>query len=313
MEKVLITGIAGFIGSHLSDFLLNKKFDVYGIYYEPKVSLNFFDDRVKIYECDIRDKGKLRNIIKDVNPSMIFHLAAQSYPVVSWEKPQETIEVNVIGTVNLFEIIKELNIDPVVLVACSSAEYGFVNSDEVPIKENRILKPLHPYGVSKVAQELLGYQYFKNDSIKSIMVRIFNTTGPRKVNDVCSDFTKKIVEIEVGKRHFLDVGNLESKRAIMDVRDLVNGLFLLIQNGNFGEVYNISSDKVYRIGDLLEIMKKKSKKDFEVKRNSVLMRPTDEPIIFGDSSKLKEITGWEQRIDIEKTIENMLDFWREYV
>jgi len=313
MEKVLITGIAGFIGSHLSDFLLNNGFSVYGIYYEPKVSLNFFDDRVKIYECDIRDKGKLRNIIKDVNPSMIFHLAAQSYPVVSWEKPQETIEVNVIGTINLFETIKELNIDPIVLVACSSAEYGFVNSDEVPIKENRILKPLHPYGVSKVAQELLGYQYFKNDSIKSIMVRIFNTTGPRKINDVCSDFTKKIVEIEMGKRHFLDVGNLESKRAIMDVRDLVNGLFLLIQNGDFGEVYNISSDKVYRIGDLLEIMKKMSKRDFEVKQNSVLMRPTDEPIIFGDSSKLKEIIGWEQKISIERTIEDMLNFWREYV
>ena len=313
MEKVLITGIAGFIGSHLSDFLLNNGFSVYGIYYEPKVSLNFFDDRVKIYECDIRDKGKLRNIIKDVNPSMIFHLAAQSYPVVSWEKPQETIEVNVIGTINLFETIKELNIDPIVLVACSSAEYGFVNSDEVPIKENRILKPLHPYGVSKVAQELLGYQYFKNDSIKSIMVRIFNTTGPRKINDVCSDFTKKIVEIEMGKRHFLDVGNLESKRAIMDVRDLVNGLFLLIQNGDFGEVYNISSDKVYRIGDLLEIMKKKSKRDFEVRQNSVLMRPTDEPIIFGDSSKLKEIIGWEQKISIERTIEDMLNFWREYV
>ena len=313
MEKVLITGVAGFIGSHLSDFLLEKGFNVYGFYYEPKVSLNFLNDKVKIYECDIRDKGKLRSIIKEINPSIIFHLAAQSYPVVSWEKPQETMEINVIGTVNLFEVIKELNIDPIVLVACSSAEYGFVNLDEVPIKEDRILKPLHPYGVSKVAQELLSYQYFKNDSVRSIMVRIFNTTGPRKVNDVCSDFTKKIVEIEKGKRNFLDVGNLESKRAIMDVRDLINGLFLLIQNGDFGEAYNISSDKVYRIGDLLEIMKKMGKKDFEVKQNEALMRPTDEPVIFGDSSKLKEVTGWEQKINIEKTIEDMLNFWREHV
>jgi nucleoside-diphosphate-sugar epimerase len=312
----LITGIGGMVGSHLADSLLNKKDTVYGTFFKPTVAKDDIPCGATKYECDIRYFSNVHSIIRDVLPDRIFHLAAQSYPTVSLMRPQETMEINATGTVNVFESIKLIrnnnpDYNPVVVVACSSAEYGesLLQLTE-PVKEEAPLLPLHPYGVSKVTQDLLTYQYYKSDGLNGIRARIFNTTGPRKVNDVCADFTKRIVRMEYTGDRILKVGNIDTKRAITDVRDLVNALILLSEKGKYGEVYNISGEFVYRISEVIDIIRKHTSIYFTIETDPALLRPTDEPIIVGNSDKLKQTTGWKQTWKLEETIKDMLDYWR---
>ena len=310
--RVLVTGAGGMMGAHLLDRLVDLCHEIVGIDFVPTTDIRELNKKAKYIECDIRDRNKFTNLLNSFKPEIIFHLAAQSYPNVSWERPEYTIETNVLGTVNLFEAVKELKLDPIIINACTSGEYGFVSENEVPVKETKELKPLHPYGVSKVAQELLAYQYFKNFGIKSISFRIFNTTGPKKVNDVCSDFTRQIVMIEKGLQEpIMNVGNLTTRRAITDVRDLNEALIIATEKAIFGETYNLSGEKAYLIKDILEMLKSMTEAKFKVYQNTKLMRTTDEPIIYGDSSKFKKETNWQQKIPIEKTLKDMLDYWRQ--
>jgi GDP-4-dehydro-6-deoxy-D-mannose reductase len=312
-EKIWITGACGFMGQHLTDFLIKKGDQVLATTYHPTTNIKELNQDATIMKCDIRDKKRVYSIIESFKPSKIFHLAAQSYPTVSWEDPWYTIETNVLGTTNIFEGVKKFAPDCKILNACTSAEYGFVNPEEVPIKEDHSLNPLQPYGVSKLAQEKLAYQYFKNFGIKSISVRIFNTTGPKKVKDVCSDFTRRLVEIEKGTNleKKLMVGNIETKRAITDVRDIIRAFDLALDKATMGEVYNLSGEKVYKISEIIEILKKSVDFDFKTVQDSKLIRTTDEPIIYGDSSKFKKETGWNQEIYLETTLNDMLNYWRE--
>lgn len=310
--RVWITGGGGFIGSHLTEFLVNKGYTVLSTYYRPTTDINeLHKDCIKT-ECDVRDKEKVFSIVKDFQPDQIYHLAAQSFPTVSWEDPWYTIETNVLGSVNVFEAVKKFKIDCKILNACTSAEYGFVEPHEIPIKESHALNPLHPYGISKLAQEKLAYQYLKNFNIKSISMRIFNTTGPKKINDVCSDFTKRLVEMELGINNTkkLIVGNLDSQRAINDVRDTVRGFYLALEKGKIGEVYNISGDQIYKMSDIIDKLRKLVDFEFTLEQDKKLLRPTDETIIYGDSTKFKKDTGWKQEIPIEKTLKDMMDYWR---
>jgi GDP-4-dehydro-6-deoxy-D-mannose reductase len=310
--RVLITGMTGFIGSHLSDFLLKKDHEVFGTVWDKNELSNIvaISDKVSVLECDIRDKNRVDEIIQEIMPERIYHLAAQSFPTVSWKDPVTTLDTNILGTTHIFETIRNMDLDTVVLVACSSAEYGFVSEEEVPVSEDHILLPLHPYGVSKVAQDLLAYQYFKNFGIKTVRARLFNTTGPRKTNDVCSDFTSKAVEIEKGRKSELLVGNLEPKRDISDVEDVVNALWLLSEKGEMGEVYNICSSRAYRIKDILDKVVELSIQEINVKVDPDKLRPTDEPIIMGDNTKIRETCGWVPKVTIDETLGKMLDFWR---
>jgi GDP-mannose 4,6-dehydratase len=314
---VLITGIGGMVGSHLADYLC-KDHHIIGTYYKPTVNLTELPKGIELIECDVRYFNRFYSCINQYRPERIFHLAAQSYPTVSLVRPDETIDTNIIGTINLFEAIKQIrNRDtyfcPRIVVACSSAEYGAsLIPENIPITENAQLQPLHPYGVSKVAQDLITYQYFINDGIYGIRARIFNTTGPRKTNDVCSDFTRKLIEIEQGKRQFLPVGNLETQRAITDVRDLIIALWLLSEQGIAGEVYNISGKYVYKISDIITIIKQYTSVQFKIEVDKNLLRPTDEPIIYGDSSKLEAATGWKQSYHLKDTIRDMLNYWRNH-
>lgn len=309
--KAFITGAGGFMGPHLVRYLHEKGKEVFSTYYEPISDINELKKLGRAEELDVRDKEKFRKMLEDFKPDTVYHLAAQSYPTVSWEKPNYTIQANVEGTINLFESLKELKLNPVVIVACSSAEYGFVKPEEVPINEEHSLLPLHPYGVSKVAEDLLTYQYYKNFGLRGIRVRIFNTTGPGKVNDVCSDFTRQAVMIEKGLQEpIFKTGNLNAKRAITDVRDIIKAFHLLAEKGQPGEVYNASGEKAYLIKDILDIVIKTAGIDVKTETDPKLLRLTDEPIIFGDSTKLKNETGWKQEIPIEKTIKDMIEFWR---
>lgn len=318
MNKVLVTGAGGMVGSHMVELLYSQGYDVLGTYYKPTTDITELDDHIRMIECDVRYYQSVSRIISDFQPDYIYHLAAQSYPTVSWDHPQATIDTNINGTVNIYEAIKavrqqNLAYDPMVVVACSSAEYGqTLNELENPyVKETAELKPLHPYGVSKVGQDLLSFQYFMNDHIRCIRVRIFNSTGTRKVNDVTSDFTKRAVLAEKSGIYKLRVGNLETKRAIMDQRDLVNGLMLLAEKGIPGEVYNLSSEYCYQMKDIVTMIEQQIGHRFEIEVDPVLLRPTDEKIIIGNVEKLKRDTGWSQKIKMEQTIADMLDYWRQ--
>lgn len=315
--QVLITGTGGMVGSHLTDYLFDKtNIRPVGIYYKPTVALEEISGKARLEECDIRDALSVLRLIDEYRPDVIYHLAAQSYPTVSWRRPAETMEINVVGTVNVFEAIKIVrktapSYDPVILVACSSAEYGAsLTPDRTPVSEDVPLLPLSPYGVSKVAQDMLAYQYHRCDGLRAIRARIFNTTGPRKVGDVASDFTHRTVAIESGKEPYLRVGNLTTRRAITDVRDLVRALVSLTERGEAGEVYNISGERVYQIEEILNVIKGLARVEIRVKQDPSLLRPTDEPVIFGDSSRLHACTGWKQQIGLEATIEDMLNYWR---
>lgn len=316
--KVLVTGAGGMVGSHMVELLHSQGHDVLGTYYKPTTDITELDSAISMMECDVRYYASVQKIIADFKPDQIFHLAAQSYPTVSWVRPQETMDTNINGTVNIFEAVKSVRVldgsyDPMVVVACSSAEYGqTLNEIEDPyVVETAQLKPLHPYGVSKVGQDLLSFQYFMNDHIRCIRARIFNSTGTRKVNDVTSDFTKRAVLAEKSGVYTLRVGNLETKRAIMDQRDLVNGLLLLAEKGIPGEVYNISSEYCYQMKDIVTMIEEQIGHKFELVVDSKLLRPTDERIIIGNIDKLKRDTGWRQQISMKQTIADMLDYWRK--
>lgn len=316
--KVLVTGAGGMVGSHMVELLHSQGHDVLGTYYKPTTDITELDSAISMMECDVRYYASVQKIIADFKPDQIFHLAAQSYPTVSWVRPQETMDTNINGTVNIFEAVKSVRVldgsyDPMVVVACSSAEYGqTLNEIEDPyVVETAQLKPLHPYGVSKVGQDLLSFQYFMNDHIRCIRARIFNSTGTRKVNDVTSDFTKRAVLAERSGVYTLRVGNLETKRAIMDQRDLVNGLLLLAEKGIPGEVYNISSEYCYQMKDIVTMIEEQIGHKFELVVDSKLLRPTDERIIIGNIDKLKRDTGWRQQISMKQTIADMLDYWRK--
>ena len=316
--KVLVTGAGGMVGSHMVELLHSQGHDVLGTYYKPTTDITELESAISMMECDVRYYASVQKIIADFKPDQIFHLAAQSYPTVSWVRPQETMDTNINGTVNIFEAVKSVRVldgsyDPMVVVACSSAEYGqTLNEIEDPyVVETAQLKPLHPYGVSKVGQDLLSFQYFMNDHIRCIRARIFNSTGTRKVNDVTSDFTKRAVLAERSGVYTLRVGNLETKRAIMDQRDLVNGLLLLAEKGIPGEVYNISSEYCYQMKDIVTMIEEQIGHKFTIEVDSKLLRPTDERIIIGNIDKLKRDTGWRQQIPMKQTIADMLDYWRK--
>ena len=310
-NRIWVTGYAGFMGVHLVELLEKQGHDVLSTYFRPTTDLRFFQPKGRVVECDVRDKTKVTALLKEFQPEKIFHLAAQSYPTVSWDDPWYTMETNVTGTINIFEGVKQLGLDCKILNACSSAAYGYVTEAEVPITENHAFCPLHPYGVSKAAQEMLGYQYFKNFGVKSVAVRIFNTTGPGKVNDVCSDLTRRITEIAKGLNpdKKLRVGNLETRRAITDVRDIINAFDLALDKATPGEAYNLSGGKVYQIQEIINILRNLTHLDFELYQDPELMRPSDEPIIYGSSRKFQQETGWRQSIPLEQTLSDMLHYW----
>lgn len=320
--NVLVTGAGGMVGSHMVELLYERGDNVIGIWHKNKKNIEQVTVPVKFVQCDLRYAQGIDEIIMDNLPEQIYHLAAQSYPTVSWVSPSETINVNIDSTINIYEAIKKArkyikpDYDPMVVVACSSAEYGETLNQlegvgEVYVKETAQLQPLHPYGVSKVGQDLISFQYFMNDHIRCIRARIFNSTGTRKVNDVTSDFTFRAVQAERTGVYELRVGNLETQRAIMDQRDLVKALMLLAENGKVGDVYNISSEHVYRMSDIVSMIEEQIGHKLEIKVDPKLIRPTDEKIIVGDVTKIKKDTGWKQDIPMKQTIADMLDYWRK--
>lgn len=317
MTKSLITGITGFAGSHLAELLLQKGHEVWGtIRWRSKTeNIEHIRKRLKLVEADLLDSYSVENAIGQVKPDYIFHLAAQSFVPTSWHAPAHTMTTNAVGQINLFEVVRQLGIDPVIQIACSSEEYGKVYPKELPVKETNPLRPLSPYGVSKVTQDMLGYQYFMSYGLKIVRTRAFNHTGPRRGEVFASStFAKQIAEIEKKKREpVIYVGNLKAKRDFTDVRDVVKAYFLAVKKCQPGKVYNICSQKSWSIQQVLDMLLEMSKKEIEVKVDPQRLRPSDVEILLGDCTRFKKATGWKPTIPFEKTLKDLLDYWRERV
>jgi len=319
LVKALITGITGFVGSHLAEFLLSKGEDVYGTYRwrSPKDNIKHILNKITLVPCELRDPFSCYEAIKTVKPDVIYHLAAQSYVPVSFTQPSDTIETNVIGTVNLLEAVRKNNIDPVIHVCSSSEVYGNPTKDEVPMKETNPLRPYSPYGVSKVGEDMVAYQYWLCYKMKIIRTRMFTHTGPRRGEVFAmSAFAKQIAMIEAGKQPpIVRVGNLDSVRTFADVRDTVRAYWLLTRMCPAGEVYNIGGEKSMTIRELLDHLLALSpmKDKISIKVDPALLRPSDVTLQIPDVSKFKKATGWKAEIPFEKTAKDILDFWREKV
>jgi GDP-4-dehydro-6-deoxy-D-mannose reductase len=320
MKKILITGITGFVGSHLAEYCLKKpKVKVYGTMLSHHLGdelerIRTIQDKIELFECDLTNRVAVSRILNQVKPDKIFHLAAQSFVPVSWKSPEGTLYNNIIGELNLLEVVRELKLDPLIVIACSSEEYGQVLKKELPLKETNPLRPLSPYAVSKIAQENLGFQYCKSYGLKVVLTRFFNTEGPRRGQDfVTSAFAKQIAEIERGEKEpIIYVGNLESKRDFMDVRDAVRAYWLASEKCKFGEPYNICSGKTRSIKSMLDTLLALSKvKNIKIIQDPERMRPSDVPILLGNYSKFKRQTGWQPKIKFEKTMKDLLNYWRD--
>src|SRR4051794_26488394 len=279
------------------------------------LSAAFQQGKINLVDCDLLDPFSVNKLIAAVRPDRIFHLAAQSHVPTSWNSPAATLQDNVFGQLNIFEAIRAAGIDPLIQIAGSSEEYGMVFPDEVAMKESNPLRPLSPYAVSKVAQEMLAYQYHQSYGTRAIVSRGFNHSGPRRgENFVDSSFARQIARIEKGLQEpVLRVGDLSSKRDFTDVRDMVRGYWLLLEKCNPGEVYNIGSGGTRPVQDCLDLLLGMSRVDVEVRVDPPRLRPSDVTILWADSSKFMEATGWKPTIPYEQTLRDLLDYWRERV
>ncbi|MCS7191545.1 MAG: GDP-mannose 4,6-dehydratase [Armatimonadetes bacterium] len=312
--RVLITGITGFVGSHLAELALNKGVEVFGTYrWRSRLdNIQHLLTQIRLIECDLRDAISVRNAVKEVKPDWIFHLAAQSFVPTSWTAPADTMHINVIGTINLFEAVRQLDLESRILNAGSSEEYGLQFENELPIKETNLLRPLSPYAVSKVAQDLLGWQYHRSYKMFIVRTRAFNHSGPRRPEAfVDSGFAWQIARIEAGLQEpVIYVGNLEAKRDFTDVRDIVQAYWLALEKGEPGEVYNICSGKTWSIEEVLKMLLSMAKVKVEIRQDPARMRPSDVPVLLGDNTKFRRQTGWEPQIPYEQTLNDMLNYWR---
>ena len=315
MRRVLVTGVTGFAGSHLVDYMLSRNdCEIFGIqrWRSRTENIEHFTSRITLLECDLRDATSTRDMLERVRPEWIFHLAAQSFVPTSWTAPTESLTTNILGQVNLFEGVRHVGLKCRIQLACSSEEYGLVLPNEVPIRETNPLRPLSPYAVSKVTQDMLGYQYWMSWKVDSVRTRGFNHEGPRRGPVfVASDFAKQIADIEKDRKPaVLSVGNLEARRDFSDVRDFVRAYWLALEKCEAGEVYNICSGKAWSIREVLDLLLGMTKTRIEVKQDPARLRPSDVPILLGDNSKFVKATGWQPTIPFEQTLRDMLEYWR---
>ena len=314
--RVLITGITGFVGSHMAEYALDKGAQVFGStrWRSKTENIEHLRSKVTFIESDLRDLSSVRALLETSVPDYVVHLAAQSFVGVSWHAPAETLTTNIISQVNLLEALRGLKMSPRFLAVGSSEEYGLVLEDEVPIKETNPLRPLSPYAVSKVTQDMMGYQYFKSYGLPIIRTRAFNHEGPRRGDVfVTSNFARQVAEIEAGLREpVVYVGDLTPRRDYSDVRDIVRGYWLLLERGEPGEVYNLCSGHSWSIQQVLDfVLNLSTVKGIEVKTDPARLRPSDVMVLEGDPTKMHKATGWKVEIPFERTLTELVDYWRQ--
>ena len=317
--RALITGITGFVGSHLAEMILEEHpdWEVHGTkrWRSPRENLCNIEEKVQLHDCDLTDLTSLIRVLDEVKPDRIFHLAAQSYVMMSYRAPTATIDSNVNGTINLFEAIRTLGQDPLIHACSSSEVYGQVRDEDIPIREDTPFRPASPYAVSKVGEDMAGYMYHHAYGLKIIRTRMFTHSGPRRGEVfVDSAFARQVARIEAGVQDpILVVGNLDSVRTFADVRDVVRAYWMLLEKCPPGEVYNIGGESTMTIREMLDMLLDMTalKEEIEVRVDPALLRPADVTNQVPSSQKFKEATGWEPKIPYSETLRGMLEYWRE--
>jgi len=326
MTKALITGLTGMVGSHLADYLFRHTgWDIYGLVrWNDKMDniehlMGYINAGHRVHLCygDINDLSSLLRVFGDVNPDYVFHLAAQSYPKTSFDSPLETLETNILGTAKVLDAIRHLRMNPVIHVCASSEVFGRVPKEFLPIHEDVTFHPASPYAISKVGTDLVGRFYAEAYGMTVMTTRMFTHTGPRR-GDVFAEstFAKQIAMIEQGLiPPILKVGNLKSLRTWSDVRDAVQAYYKLVTvNPTAGEYYNIGGSYSCSIEDMLNYLLSKSKnKNITVMTDPSRLRPIDADLQVPDTTKFRKHTGWEPVIPFEKTMDDLLEYWRQKV
>lgn len=304
-------------GSHLAELILSTGQDclVFGSkrWRSSRENIAHIESELQLLDCDLTDPFGCLELIKTAKPDFIFHLAAQSFVLESWRAPSSTFSDNLLMQLNIFEAVRRAGIDPVIQVALSSEEYGRVLPEELPIKETNPFRPLSPYAVSKVAQDMLAYQYWASYGLKTIRTRAFNHEGPRRGEVfVTSNFAKQVAQIELGlKAPVVHVGNLSAKRDWMDVRDVVKGYWLSVHHCVPGEDYVIAGGTSRSVREMLDTLLACTPARVEIAVDPARLRPSDIEDLQGDASKFKHATGWEPSYVFEQTMLDSLNYWRE--
>jgi GDPmannose 4,6-dehydratase/GDP-4-dehydro-6-deoxy-D-mannose reductase len=317
--KVLITGITGMVGSHLAEYFLSSfpEIEVHGLvrWRSPLRNIQKILPRIRLHQGDLRDLNSLVLLLREVRPDRIHHLAAQSYVDMSFVAPADTLNSNIIGTVNLMDAVRIVGISPRIHICSSSEVYGQVLPDEVPIKESTPLRPASPYAVSKVGEDMIAFQYGLSYRLDLVRTRMFTHTGPRR-GDVFaeSSFARQIAEIELNRQNGpVRVGNLDSVRTLADVRDAVRAYKLLLDKCPGGEVYNIGGNETMTVGDILKTLKSLARVPIEHVVDPARLRPSDVTLQIPDTSKFHSATGWQPQIPARQTLSDLLDYQRDCV
>ncbi len=344
--RILITGVTGMVGSHLAEYILahHPEVELYGmcrwrsrmdnlqdLAALDQLNTQALECRVTTREAlgacykagqlnlvygELGDALAMHTVVETVRPDRIFHLAAQSFVPVSWTAPAETFRINAIGQIHLLEAVRAVGLDPLIHIAGSSEEYGLVYPDELPIEENNPLRPLSPYGVSKVAQEQLAWQYHRSYGLRTIVTRGFNHEGPRRGEVfVTSSFAKQVALIEAGLQvpAVLRVGDLSSERDWTDVRDMVRAYWLVLEHGEPGEAYNIGSGVRRSIEEMLDLLLTMTESRIEIRQDPARLRPSDVRVLQANSDKFMQLTGWKPEISFERMMFDSLNWWRDRV
>jgi GDP-4-dehydro-6-deoxy-D-mannose reductase len=314
--RVLITGISGFVGGHLAEHLLeHTDWHLVGVARDQGSLVSALRDCVEIACVDLMDQSAVQHLVEDTQPDVVFHLAAQAHVPTSFKDPAATLTTNLLAQLHLFESVRVCKLDPIVLVVGTGEEYGAVQPDDLPIDEDTPLRPVNPYAVSKVAQDMLAYQYFASHQLKTIRMRPFNHIGPRQGDGYApTAFAHQIARIEAGLQPpVVKVGNLQAQRDFTDVRDIVQAYRLAVEHGQPGAVYNLGCGRPVAIQTILDILLSLSQAQIEVECDPERMRPADVPIIACDATRFRQRTGWQPQIPLQQTLHDVLRDWRDRV
>lgn len=311
MKKVLITGVSGFVGSHLVELLLAKEYELHGTVFGSGNEVA----GVKTYAADLTNLEATEKVIQEVAPDWVFHLAALSSPAASFGDGNQTLNNNIIAQANLLDSLVKHEIKARVLIVGSAEEYGKVDEASLPIDEHCPLRPMSPYAVSKIAQDFMGLQYYLSYGLECIRVRPFNHVGERQPPVfVLPAFAKQVAMIEAGKQEpVMMVGNLTATRDFTDVKDMVGAYELAMMRGEPGEVYNLGSGNEVAIEDLLQFLLDQAKVKIEVKQDPARMQKSDVPRLKANASKFSSLTGWKAEIPFFSTVTRVLDYWRQTI
>jgi GDP-4-dehydro-6-deoxy-D-mannose reductase len=318
-KSVLITGITGSGGSYLADHIVanHPEAQVHGIARWHSTSshgnLTESGDRLNIHECDLNDFSSVLNVLREVKPDVIFHIAAHANVQASFNTPLTVLQNNIMGTATFYEAIRQIDFDPIILLCSSSEVYGQVDPKYVPITEECPLNPSSPYAVSKLTQDMLGYTYFRSYGMKVIRTRMFAYFNPRRADLFATSFALQIARIEAGLQKVLKHGNLESTRTMMDVRDVMECYWLAATNGEAGETYNIGGNNVITVGEFLEILVKLAECNIVTEQDPKLMRPSDVTLQIPDTTKFKQIANFEPKFGFEESVDFLLSHCRRTV